>query len=292
MKAFEYEAMVERNLGFVTRDEQAGIRATPVFVCGIGGMGGACVQSLVRAGVTRLGLAEIDRFEMSNLNRQVFASLSTLGRDKLEATLQQLKDVNPTLEPEVWGAEWVDRLDEILPRYRIVVNAMDDVRAGILLYRKARMHGATVVDAYTSPLPSVTRVGPSDPRPEERLSFPSAGRDPRELSTGILDACRIREMEYVMIHSSSAKYVDLDLAGEVVAGRRPRPSLAPMVITTGNLMCFEVLSLVLGRPSGTDCRGYFYDPWRGRIERPRPWPVARVLAPWVRREMRRLLHAH
>ena len=283
--------MVERNLGFVTRDEQARIRATPVFVCGVGGMGGACVQSLVRAGAMRLGLADIDRFEHSNLNRQVFASLTTLGLDKLEATRQQLRDVNPSLEPEVWGAEWIERLDEILPRYGIVVNAMDDLGAGILLYRKAREHGATVVDAYTSPLPSITRVGPRDPRPEERLGFPTAGRDPRKLSAETKDACRIREMEYVMIHSSSAKYVDLDLAGEFVAGRRARPSLAPMVITTGNLMCFEVLSLILGRPSGTDCRGYFYNPWRGRIERPRPWPVAKILAPWVRREMARLLHA-
>ena len=292
MSDFDYDAMVQRNLGFLTRDEQSRIRTTPVFVCGVGGMGGACVQSLARAGAMRLGLADIDRFELSNLNRQVFAFLSTLGQGKIEATLERLRDLNPSLEPEFWGAEWLERLDEILPRYRIVVNAMDDVRAGILLYRKAKEHGATVIDAYTSPLPSVTRVGPGDPRPEERLSFPSAGRDPRELTPDVLDACRIREMEYVMIHSSSAKYVDLDLAGDVVAGRRGRPSLAPMVITTGNLMCFEVLGLILGRASGTDCRGYFYDPWKGRIERPRSWPVARMLRPWVRREMRRLLHAH
>ena len=272
--AFDYGAMVSRNLGFVTAAEQERIRATPVFVCGVGGMGGACVQTLARAGVERLGLAEIDRFDVSNLNRQVFAFLSTVGQEKLASTIERLADVNPGLRIEAWRAEWVERLDEILASYKIVVNGMDDLVAGLQLYRKAREHGATVIDAYTSPLPSVTRVGP---------------RDPRTLPAHLLDECKQREMEYVMIHSSSVKYVDLALAGEVVAGKRSRPSFAPMVISTGNLMAFEVLGLILGRESGADCRGYFLDPWKGRIERPRNALVAALLAPYVRREMRRLL---
>jgi molybdopterin-synthase adenylyltransferase len=287
---FDYDTMVSRNLGFVTRAEQERIRDTPVFVCGVGGMGGACVQSLVRAGVCRLGLAELDRFDTSNLNRQVFAFLSTVGRGKLESTVERLLDINPALRLQTWHAEWVERLDEILPAYRIVVNGMDDIAAGILLYRKARQHGASVIDAYMSPLPSVTRVGPGDPRPEERLGFPTPGQDPRALAPEALDACKAREMEYVMVHSSSVKYVDLAIAGEMVAGKRSRPSFAPMVITTGNLMAFEVLSLVLQRPSGTDWRGHFYNPWEGRTERPRH-PVVAGLRRWfVRREMRRLLH--
>src|SRR5262249_42027654 len=158
----------------------------------------------------------------------------------------RLADINPELRLETWHAEWVERLDAILPTYKVVVNGMDDLRAGLVLYRKAREHGATVIDAYTSPLPSVTCVRPGDSRPEERLRFPTLGLDPRALTAEQLDTCKQREMEYVMIHSSSVRYVDLALAGEVVAGKRSRPSFAPMVITTGNLMAFEALSLVLG----------------------------------------------
>lgn len=286
---FDYAAMVSRNLGFVSAEEQARIRSTPVFVCGVGGMGGACVQTLARAGAERLGLAELDRFDVSNLNRQVFAFVSTIGQGKLESTLERLRDVNPRLAPEVWHAEWIEQLDRILATYKIVVNAMDDLAAGLVLYRKAREHGATVIDAYTSPLPSVTRVSPSDPRPEERLGFGTSGCDPRALPPEVVDRCKAREMEYVMLHSSSVRYVDLALAGEVVAGKRSRPSFAPMVITTGNLMAYEALGLMLGRASGTDCRGWFLDPWRGRIERPRPAVLAWLLGFWVRREMRRLL---
>src|SRR4029078_8161096 len=49
MSPFDYAEMTRRNIGFVTEAEQAKLRAARVFVCGTGGMGGACLQSLVRA---------------------------------------------------------------------------------------------------------------------------------------------------------------------------------------------------------------------------------------------------
>ena len=286
--SFAYEEMVGRNAGFVTAAEQERLRATPVFVCGVGGMGGACLMSLVRAGMERLRLADIDRFEVSNLNRQLFATLGTVGRSKVEATVAGIAELNPGAQVRSWGAEWTARLDEILAGCKIAVNGTDDVRAGILLYRKAREHGTTVVDAYTSPLPSVTRVGPGDPRPEERLGYPTSGRPWEGITDADLDACKVAELVYVATHSSSARAIDPAVAAEVLAGRRSRPSFAPMVVTTGNLMAFEVVSHVLGRPGGADCRGYFFDPWRGRVERPRPAWLAALLRPLVKRTLARL----
>ena len=51
--SFNYAEMVSRNSGLVSEREQERFRKTPVFVCGVGGMGGACLQALVRAGVSR-----------------------------------------------------------------------------------------------------------------------------------------------------------------------------------------------------------------------------------------------
>ena len=164
-----YEELTERNAAFVTADEQSSLRSSAVFVCGVGGMGGAAAEALVRAGVGALALADHDRFEASNLNRQSFAFLDTLGMEKTRVTREALERINPELRIEVFDGDWVDRLDDLLVRYPVVVNGMDDVRATIRLYRKAREHGATVIDAYTSPYPSVTVVRPDDPRPEERL---------------------------------------------------------------------------------------------------------------------------
>lgn len=287
---FRYDEFVHRNIGFVSEAEQQRLRQSSVLICGVGGMGGACLQSLARVGVGGLAVADFDVFEISNLNRQVFANLDTVGRGKVAATVDQLRRINPELNIEVLDETWVDRLDDLLQRYRVVVNGTDDIRAGIQLYRKAREHGATVVDAYTSPLPSVTVVAPSSPRPEERLGYPSLRQHWRELSQADCDVCFQRELEYVLINSSSVKYVDLKVATELIAGRRKRMSFAPMVITTGNLMAFEVIKLLLSKPTSADHRGYFLDPWQMRIERPRSAPVALVMRSLVRRFMRKLLN--
>lgn len=289
--AFNYEEFTTRNLGFVNEAEQAAIRRAAVFVCGVGGMGGACVQSLVRAGIGRLGIADFDAFEVSNFNRQVFANLDTAGKPKVDATAAAVKKVNPQIELEQYGRDWPDRLDDILGRYKIVINGMDDVRAGIQLYRKAREHNATVIDAYTSPLPSVTCVRPADPRPEERLGFPSPGRPWRELTDGAVAECVLKELEYTLIHSSSAEHIHMDYALDMIAGRRSRMSFAPMVITAGNLMCYEALKLILNRPSTAGCRGWFFNPFSMKVEKPRPPVVRHIVGFLVRRHLKRLLDA-
>lgn len=288
MTTFTYDDMVSRNAGFVTPAEQERLRASSVFVCGVGGMGGAAVQSLVRAGVGHLAIADMDHFEVSNLNRQVFATLDSIGESKTSATVAAIGRINPEARVTVHGADWVDHLDEILPLHKVVINGMDDLAAGIRLYRKAREHGATVIDAYTSPLPSVTVVRPDDPRPEERLGFPTVGADWRSLTRAQLDECKTAEAIHVMVHSSSVKHIDLGIASEMLAGRHARPSFAPMVIATGTLMAFEALKLLLDRPSGVDCRGIFLNPWTMHTERPKPAAVAWVLARVARRFLRRL----
>lgn len=287
--AFDYAVFTGRNAGFLTDAEQRRLRDGRVLVCGVGGMGGAAVQALARAGVGALTLADVDRFELSNLNRQVFATLDTVGQGKVAATVAALRAINPTLRVETHGAEWVERLDDLLPAHPVVINGMDDLAAGLELYRKARRHGATVIDAYTSPLPSVTVVRPGDPRPEERLGFPTRGTAWRDVTPEQAEACKLAEGLYVLVHSSSAAHVDLGVAAAMLAGTRPRPSFAPMVITTGNLMAFEAIALLLGRRTGVDHRGAFFNPWTFRVERPRSAAMAWARGLVARRVVARLL---
>ena len=101
----------------------------------------------------------------------------------------------------------------------------------------------------------------------------------------------LEELEYVLVHSNSAKHVDLDIARDLMLGRRKRMSFAPMVITTGNLMAFEAVKLILGRHPSADEHGYFFNPWAMRIERPRSAPVAWLLRALVRRFLKRMRDA-
>jgi molybdopterin/thiamine biosynthesis adenylyltransferase len=251
-------------------------------------MGGAAFMALARAGVGKFVIADIDRFEVSNLNRQVFAFADEVGREKAAVAAEAAKRINPTIEIEVLGENWTDELAAIAARCPVIVNGMDDIAAGVHLYRTAKRADATVIDAYMSPLPSVIVVRPHDPRPEERLGFPTTGKDWTDITEDDRRAAMRAEIEHVMLHSSSRNYVDLAIAGEVAAGRRSRMSFAPMVISTGMLMAYEAVALILGRTSGTDCRGWFLNPHRPAIERPRNALIAALMRPLVRRAIEQL----
>ena len=281
--SFDYYSFTGRNIGFIDEREQQLLRQARVFVCGVGGMGGAAFMALARAGVGNFVIADIDRFEVSNLNRQVFAFADEVGREKAEVAAEAARRINPTVEIEVLGESWTDDLAGIAARCPVIVNGMDDIAAGVHLYRTAKAASATVIDAYMSPLPSVIVVRPDDPRPEERLGFPTRNKDWRDVTEDDRRAAMLAEVEHVMMHSSSRRHVDLGIAGEVAAGRRSRMSFAPMVISTGMLMAYEAIALILGRRTGTDCRGWFLNPHRPAIERPHNAVVSALLRPLVRR---------
>ena len=170
----------------------------------------------------------------------------------------------------------------------VVINGTDDLGASLLLYRTARALGRSVIDAYASPLPSVYVTAPTDPMPEERLGYPTVDTAWDALTPDMRDKAALAEVAYVMTHSSSRHQIDLALAGEMVAGKRGRMSFAPMVIMAGTLMGGEAVNAILGRPRGADCRGWFLNPHRGKVEKPRPWLVTMILRPIVQHHLNKL----
>jgi hypothetical protein len=289
MTDFNYAEMTTRNRGFVTDEEQEKLRAARVFIPGVGGMGGAAFMALVRSGVGKFMIADIDRFDVSNLNRQMFATLDAIGQPKAMVARAAALRINPEAEIRLFGSEWTGEIDALLASCGVVVNGMDDAAAGVHLYRRARVHGLTVIDAYASPLPSVTSVAPAAPRPEERLGYPTIGTAWDAITPEMRAQCLVREVEYVLTHSSSHRYVDIDVAAEVAAGKRSRFSFSTMVTMAGTMMADEAIRVILGRKSGTDHRGYFFNPHRGRVERPLPAPIGQLRGFAVRRFMRRMM---
>ncbi len=286
---FTYQEFSTRNIGFVTAEEQARLRAAHVFIPGVGGMGAACLLSLARAGVGNFTIADLDVFEVSNLNRQVFAFTDTVGKDKAASAAEALKRINPQVNLQVLGKEWLDRVDKLAGSHAVLVNGTDDTQASVALYRAAKAKRVSVIDAYASPLPSVYVVRPDDPRPEERLGYPTLGKDWRQITDEDRANSFMKELEWVLVHSSAHKHVDLGIAAELAAGKRKRFSFAPMVITTGNMMAYEAIRLILGKPGGADHRGYFYNPHDLKIEKPLPWPVSAVKLALVRTFIKKMM---
>jgi len=285
---FDYSQFIQRNIGFVTESQQETLRKSVVLVIGVGGMGGAALACLARSGIGSFLITDIDTFEVSNLNRQIFSKVSVLGLDKAEIARKEILEINPDIDCELIKGDWTKNLGGLLQRADIVLNGCDDVRATIRLMREAKKMNKTVVDAYASTLPSVYVVRPEAPRPEEFMAYPTTGREPEDLTDLEVKACSAQETEYVMTHSSTAKHVVLSAAAEMITGKRKRISFAPMVWTTGTLMAYEVIKNLLDLPQQADHRGYFYNPYQMKVEKPLVAPMSWVKRRLVRYHLRQL----
>lgn len=118
-----------------------------VAVFGVGGVGGHCVEALVRSGVGHLLLVDGDDVAESNLNRQAVAYRSTIGRSKAEAMRERMLDINPDADitalrafylPGDTHGVWERPLD-------LVVDAIDTVAAKADLALQAQNHGIRIV---------------------------------------------------------------------------------------------------------------------------------------------------
>jgi molybdopterin/thiamine biosynthesis adenylyltransferase len=87
-----------RNRHTLEAEDQLKLLESRVLLVGCGGLGGYTAELLAREGVGELRLYDPDRFEESNLNRQAFCTLSTLGRHKAEVCAETLASINPAIE--------------------------------------------------------------------------------------------------------------------------------------------------------------------------------------------------
>lgn len=102
MPDFSYDEAFSRNIGWVTRDEQARLRGKRVAIAGLGGVGGAHLLTLTRLGIGAFNIADFDTFDLPNFNRQAGASISTLGKAKVEVMAAQARDINPELDISIF----------------------------------------------------------------------------------------------------------------------------------------------------------------------------------------------
>lgn len=102
ISAFDYDTAFSRNIGWVTHAEQNVLRRKRAAVAGLGGVGGAHLVTLARLGIERFSIADFDRFEVQNFNRQAGAGMSTLGANKTTVLAQQVRQINPDAELRIF----------------------------------------------------------------------------------------------------------------------------------------------------------------------------------------------
>ena len=118
-----------------------------VAVFGIGGVGGYTVEALARSGVGALDLIDDDRVCLTNLNRQIIATRSTVGQYKVDVAEQRIHDIDPNIKVTThrcfFGPETQDDFD--FTQYDYVVDAIDTVTGKLALVMKCKEVGTPII---------------------------------------------------------------------------------------------------------------------------------------------------
>ena len=131
------------------REAMEKLARSRVAVFGVGGVGGYAVEALARSGVGALDLIDPDRVGLSNLNRQLHALHSSLGRLKVEVAAERVRDINPACTVRTWPVFFLPetRAQFDFTQYDYVVDAIDTVTGKLALIESAREAGVPILCA-------------------------------------------------------------------------------------------------------------------------------------------------
>ncbi len=141
------------------------LAASRVCVFGLGGVGAACAEMLARAGIGYLAVVDKDDVELTNINRQVIAFQSTIGRPKVKVMAAMAKDINPDIEvTSVKAFVRYQTIDEIMgeicrPDY--IIDALDTLTAKMAIALYAQREG----------IPSISAMGAANKTDPTMLRF-------------------------------------------------------------------------------------------------------------------------
>ena len=118
-----------------------------VAVFGIGGVGGYTVEALARSGVGTLDLIDDDKVCLTNLNRQIIATRSTVGRYKVDVATERIRDINPDCTVNVYKTFYTPETAEQFDftQYDYIVDAIDTVTGKLELVERAAKAGTPII---------------------------------------------------------------------------------------------------------------------------------------------------
>jgi tRNA A37 threonylcarbamoyladenosine dehydratase len=118
-----------------------------VAVFGIGGVGGYVVEALVRSGIGAIDIIDNDTVCESNINRQIYATTKTIGKNKVDVAKERILEINPNIKVKTFQMfftpQTADEFD--FSNYDYIVDAIDTVVGKLSLIEKAKEYGVPII---------------------------------------------------------------------------------------------------------------------------------------------------
>jgi molybdopterin/thiamine biosynthesis adenylyltransferase len=280
---FDYWTAFSRNLGWVTAEEQKQLRNKHIAIAGLGGVGGFHLLTLARLGIGAFTLAEFDSFELANFNRQIGATMPSIGRPKLDVMIEMATDINPELDirifPKGVGPE---NVSDFLSGVDLYVDGFDFFAFEARERTFAACHAAGVPAITAAPIGmgvALLNFIPGGMSFEEyfRLDGVTESEKSVRLLVGLSPA--MLQRGYV----ADSSYVDFAQA------RGPSTAMACQLCA--GVAATEALKILLKRGKVHAAPvGLQFDAYRNRLKRTwRPWgnrnPLQRITIAIVRRQL-------
>ena len=115
------------------------IKNLKVLIIGVGGVGGYAAESLVRCGVSNITIVDYDRIDITNINRQIIALHSTIGKKKVDVLSTRIKDINPNCQVKTYDL-FIDSSNIQLifdADYDYILDCCDTIKSKELIIREA-----------------------------------------------------------------------------------------------------------------------------------------------------------
>jgi sulfur-carrier protein adenylyltransferase/sulfurtransferase len=145
-----YREAFSRNIGLLTQSEQSRLCTSRVAIAGLGGAGGLYATTFARLGFGNFHIADLDVFEIVNMNRQQAASVDVLGQPKVNVVKRLINSINPGAKVSVFeNGINAENIEDFLKEVDVVLDGVDffNIEARRLLFSRARAKNIFAITA-------------------------------------------------------------------------------------------------------------------------------------------------
>ncbi len=214
----------------IGEDAMKKLSSSSVIIFGVGGVGSYTAEAIARSGVGKITLVDSDRVDITNINRQIIALKSTVGRYKTEVMAERIKDINPDCEVlcinEFYSEENNAGID--LSSYDYIVDAIDSVKSKVFLIKSA----------YENEVPIISSMGTGNKLDPTRFKVADINR------TEVCPLAKVirREMRLLGIKKLKCVYSDeLPVVPKGENGERVPASISFVPSSAGLIIASEVI---------------------------------------------------
>jgi len=239
-----YWNQINRNIGFITFSEQESLRISSIAIFGVGGLGGPLAIQLIRAGCENLTICDNEKFQESNLNRQM-CTRNDIGKYKVDILENYLEKINPDINISKYYEISNHNISEILNNIKIAALTLDDPICSILICRECAKRKIPIVESWGVPFLCAWWFTKESVDYETcyELKTKQMSIEQIEVSENIQLDVRNAILSKVFLFPGLEEICDRE-SGAVegmLSGNLPLRSFAPMIRMTASYLAYEII---------------------------------------------------